>query len=432
MAESMPGVTPPPVDPPPATDRSLRESILRSAPALKSRNFRLFWGGQLVSTIGTSLQVVAEGWLIYNITESTFWLGMVGLLALIPVLPISLLGGVLIDRAPRRRLIIATQCGLMLQALIFGLLAVSGQLQLWNVIVLYFIFGSLLAIDHPARRAFLVDLVPAEDLANAVALNATLYNLSSLIGYAAAGILIATVGAGVTMLLNAFTYTATIGALLLIRVPDTVADRPTSEGKQQSFVQVIAEGAMTLWRDPAILGTISLMAVVGGLTWPVFGMMPAYAEEVMQTGAVGLGILMSSGAFGSILGTVIVARLGASRRGRTMTVVSLTLPLLVVAFAFAPGMLIASLLLIAIGALLLILQSIAITLVQVNIPDRVRGRVMSIYSILHAGSDTMGNVAVGWLAVYIGLPLSLAGAGLLAVGYATGLRFAMPSVDKLD
>ncbi len=413
-------------------ERTVRAAVLRAAPALHSRNFRLFWGGQLVSTIGTSLQVVAEGWLIYSITESTFWLGMVGLLALIPVLPISLLGGVLIDRVPRRRLILATQCGLMLQALIFGVLAVSGQLQLWNVIGLYFIFGSLLAIDHPARRAFLVDLVAEENLANAVALNATLYNLSSLIGYAAAGVLIATVGAGVTMLINSLTYLATIGALLLIRVPDTIADRPASDGRRQSFVQVIAEGAMTLWKDPAILGTISLMAVVGGLAWPVFGMMPAYAEEVMNTGAVGLGILMSAGAFGSILGTVIVARLGASHRGRTMTVVSLALPAMIVAFAYAPGMVAASVLLIGIGALLLILQSIAITLVQINIPDRVRGRVMSIYSILHAGSDTMGNVAVGWLAVYIGLPLSLAGAGLVAVAYATGLRIALPRVDRLD
>jgi MFS family permease len=430
MTASEPGS--PPDEPPIETSRSWSESLLRSAPALRSRNFRLFWGGQLVSTIGTSLQVVAEGWLIYSITESTFWLGMVGLLALIPVLPISLLGGVLIDRVPRRRLILATQSGLMLQALIFGILAVTGHLQLWSVIALYFVFGSLLAIDHPARRAFLVELVPEEDLANAVALNATLFNLSSLIGYAAAGLLIATVGAGVTMLINSLTYMATIGSLLLIRVPDTVADKPPPEGEQQSFIQVISEGAMTLWKDPAILGTISLMAVVGGLTWPVFGMMPAYAEEVMHTGAMGLGILMSAGAFGSILGTIIVARLGASNRGRTMTVVSLTLPLLVIAFAFAPGMVVASLLLIAIGALLLILQSIAITLVQVNIPDRVRGRVMSIYSILHAGSDTMGNVAVGTLAVYIGLPLSLASAGLLAFVYATGLRSAMPSVDKLD
>jgi len=138
---------------------SLMAALLRVAPALRSRNFRLFWIGQIISTIGTSLQVVAEGWLIYELTQSTFWLGMVGLLALIPVLPISLLGGVLIDRVPRRKLLIATQVGLLAQATVFAVLALSGRLELWHIIVLYFIFGALLAIDHPARRAFLVELV---------------------------------------------------------------------------------------------------------------------------------------------------------------------------------------------------------------------------------------------------------------------------------
>ncbi|MEZ4582578.1 MAG: MFS transporter [Caldilineaceae bacterium] len=164
---------------------------LAALPALRSRNFRLFWTGQIISTIGTSLQVVAEGYLVYELTQSTFWLGMVGLLGLLPVLPISLLGGVLIDRVPRRKLIMATQVGLMLQAAVFGALAVSGALQLWHIIALYFVFGALLAIDHPARRAFLVELVDEDELANAVALNATVFNLSSLIGYALAGLIIA-------------------------------------------------------------------------------------------------------------------------------------------------------------------------------------------------------------------------------------------------
>ena len=405
---------------------------LTALPALRSRNFRLFWTGQIISTIGTSLQVVAEGYLVYELTQSTFWLGMVGLLGLLPVLPISLLGGVLIDRVPRRKLIMATQVGLMLQAAVFGALAVSGALQLWHIIVLYFVFGALLAIDHPARRAFLVELVDEDELANAVALNATVFNLSSLIGYALAGLIIASLGAGVTMLANALTYVAPLIALALIRVADRRADAPTADGPKRSFVQVMSEGALILWRQPAILGAISLMAVVGGLAWPVFGMMPAYAEEVMQTGAIGLGVLMACGALGSLLGTVAVSRLGVHRRGHTMLVTALVLPVLMAGFAFAPGMWVACGLLIGIGAALLVLQSLAITVVQVNIPDRVRGRVMSIYSILHAGSDTMGNVAVGWLATFIGLPLSLSLAALAAGAYALGLRTLLPDVDRLD
>lgn len=402
------------------------------APALRSRNFRLFWFGQLVSTVGTSVQVVAEGWLIYEITGSTFWLGMVGLLALIPVLPISLAGGVLIDRVPRRRLLIVTQTCLMVQAAIFGLLAVSGNLQLWHIIVLYFFFGSILAIDHPARRAFLVELVPEKDLSNAVALNATLFNISSLVGYALAGILISTVGAGVTMLINAATYLAPITALALIRVKDVVADKRPQEHSSAGVLHAIWEGFTTLWARPAVLGAITLMAVVGGLAWPVFGLMPAYAEEVLNVGAIGLGFLLSAGALGSVFGSLTISRFGVSGKGRSLVIVSLLLPIFVIAFAFSRSVWLSCAILIPLGATLLILQSLAITLVQVNIPDRVRGRVMSLYSLLHAGADTGGNAAIGALATVTGLPLALAIGGGAALLYAAGLNIAMPSIRKLD
>ncbi|CAN5861931.1 MFS transporter [soil metagenome] len=423
------------------------------APALRSRNFRLFWIGQTISLIGTSLQVVAEGWLIYQLTHSNFWLGMTRFLALLPVLPISLVGGILIDRMPRRKLIQITQCCLLVQSVIFGLLAVSGQLALWHIIVLYFIFGAILAIDHPARRAFLVELVTQDDLANAVALNAAVFNLSGLIGYALGGLLIATAGAGYTMLLNALTYIAPIIMLALIQVPDVAADRvdrvdrhrlPTditlqsgehpqpSAPAPQPFKAAVTEGALTLWRQPALLGAISLMAVVGGLTGPALGMLPAYADAVVHTNAIGLGILMAAGALGSILGTIAIARFARCARGPLLTMISLGLPILLFGFAFSTNLMLACILLVAIGAALLILQSLVITMVQLQIPDRVRGRVMTLYSILHAGSETGGNMVVGWLALYLGLPFALCAGGVAAVLYAVGLRTALPTVDRLE
>jgi MFS family permease len=416
-----------------ATDTTGPPSVIRGAtwaafaPALRSRNFRLFWIAQIISTAGTSLQVVAEGWLIYNLTGSTFWLGMVAFIALLPVVPISFLGGVIIDRVPHRKLILATQCGLMAQATIFALLAYSGQIRLWQVIVLYFIFGSLLAIDHPARRAFLVDLVSRDELANAVALNATIFNFSSLIGFAAAGLLIAAMGVSGTMMVNAATYLAPILALAAIRVRDVRQDV-----KLQPVKAAFVEGVITLWKQPKILATVSLMAVIGGLAWPVFGMMPAFAEDVLQTNSIGLGLLLAAGAFGSLIGTVLVARVGMSRRGRTLTVVSFILPLLIIGFALSDNMLQACLFLIALGVGLIVLQSLVITLVQVNISDRVRGRVMSLYSQVHAGSDTLSNVLIGWIAVSLGLPLALSLGGLVAVIYALALRFIMPSLRRLD
>lgn len=397
------------------------------APALRFRNFRLFWVAQILSTIGTSLQVVAEGWLTYEITESTFWLGMVGFLALLPVVPISLLGGVLIDRLPRRKLILATQLGLMIQALVFAVLAQSGRIELPHLILLYFVFGALLAIDHPARRAFLVDLVDRDSLANAVALNGTLFNISSLVGFAVAGVLIATIGAGGAMFINAATYVAPILALVAIRVPDLRHDQ------QRSPVRMAwMEGIITLWHKPAVLGAIALMAVVGGLAYPLYGMMPAFAEDTLGVGAVGLGLLLACGAFGAVLGTVVVARLGVHGRGRSLAVASLLLPLLIVAFAWAPGMMVAGLMMVAAGLVLLIVQSLAITLVQVNVEDRVRGRVMTIYSQVHAGSDVASNVIIGTLAVAVGLSRALTLGGVVAFIFALVLFLLLPAIRRLD
>ncbi|MFN2178103.1 MAG: MFS transporter, partial [Candidatus Promineifilaceae bacterium] len=324
------------------------------APALRSRNFRLFWLAQTISTIGTSLQVIAEGYLIYEITDSTFWLGAVGFIALLPVVPISLVGGVLIDRLARRKLLLVTQIGLMLQAALFGLLALSGRLSLPSVIFLYFIFGALLAIDNPARRAFLVDIVDRDDLANAVALNATIFNISSVIGFALGGVLIAAIGVGGTMMLNAVSYLFPVIALALIRVPDVGLDK-----EHKSLGVAMTEGIVTLWRQPTILGVIAVTTVVGGLAYPVIGLMPAYAKDIMGVDSIGLGILLSAVALGSVLGTFGAARLGTNRRGRSLIVASFVLPLLVIAFAHSPSMIFACLVLVGVGFVLLILQSLA-------------------------------------------------------------------------
>jgi MFS family permease len=397
------------------------------APVFHSRNFRLFWLAQIISTIGTSLQVIAEGYLVFDKTDSTFWLGAVGFIALLPVVPISLAGGVLIDRWPRRKLLIATQTGLMLQAAIFGFLVISDRIELWNLILLYSIFGALLAIDNPARRAFLVDIVDRGDLANAVALNATIFNISSVIGFALGGVLISTIGVGSTMLINAISYIFPIIALSLIRVPDIGQDK-----ERKSFGVAMTEGFMTLWQQPTILGVLVITTIVGGLAYPVMGMMPAYAKEIMGVGSVGLGILLSSIALGSVLGTFGAAHLGKNNRGRSLIVASFVLPLLVIAVAYAPDMAIACLLLVGVGFVLLILQSLGITLVQLNTPDRVRGRVMTIYSMLHAGFDTGSNFVIGALAVPLGLTIALT-IGSIGAFLVSGIsNLALPEIKRLQ
>jgi len=174
------------------------------------------------------------------------------------------------------------------------------------------------------------------------------------------------------------------------------------------------------------------MAVVGGLAYPVFGMMPAYAEDVIGAGSVGLGLLLSAGALGSVLGTVVVGHAGARHRGQTLTAASLALPLLVLGFALSRALWQACVLLVLIGLTLLILQSLTITLVQVHIDNRVRGRVMSLYSQLHGGSDTMGNVMIGGIASLIGLPAALAMGAAAAFVFAAGLRALLPAVSRFE
>lgn len=398
------------------------------APALKSRNFRLFWLAQIVSTIGTSLQVVAEGWLIYQVTESTLWLGLVGFFGLLPVVPISLLGGVLIDRVSRRRLIMLTQCGLLLQALLFAWMATHISLTPWHLVGVYFVFGALIAVDHPARRAFLVELVEADDLANAVALNASLFNVSHLVGFAVSGFLLASIGAGGTMTLNGLSYLLPIWALSQIRVQERV----WSEEIRPSLQTALSEGVLTLWHKPAVLGVMGLMAVCGGLAWPVFGLMPAFAEEVLLVNTVGLGFLLAAGTAGSLLGTTVVAKMSHKTKGRNLMGAAIALPVVVTFFAHSSGMGAALASALLVGVVLIVVQSLAITLVQLHISDQVRGRVMSLYSMVHAGADTMSNVVVGAAAVSLGLPLALTFGAGVALLFGLVVVIFLPVLRQLD
>jgi MFS family permease len=307
-------------------------------------------------------------------------------------------------------------------------LAIFGRIELWNLLLLYFIFGAILAIDNPARRAFLVDLVSEDQLANAVSLNATLFNLASVIGFALAGVLIATIGVGQTMLINALTYAFPILALLAMRLTDI------SQDKERGKIGIaMTEGFTTLFKQPSVLIVITIMAVVGGLAYPaLFGLMPAFAKDVMNTDSVGLGILYAMAALGSVIGTVVTARLGIHNRGRNLIFAALLLPLTVITFAWSPVFWVACVLLVGMGIMLLVVQSLAVTLVQLNIADRVRGRVMSIYSILHAGADTGSNLVVGTLAVPLGLPLALSIGGGVALAYALIVLLFFASVRQLD
>jgi MFS family permease len=371
--------------------------------------------------------MVAESWLLYQLTGSTLLLGVLGVVGLLPVIPISLLGGVLADRVPRRRLILLTQIGLLVQAAVFGLLVLSGGIAVWHIIVLDFLLGALFAIDQPARQAFLPEMVGEKDLANAVALNSAAFQVARVAGQAAAGLLIATIGAGSTMLLNAATFLAPILALSLIRVRDVGHDTSGA-----SLGSAISEGFAALYRRPALLGTISLMITVGGLPLAIALMMPAFAEDVLGADAIGLGLLLASNAMGAVLSTFVVTRARIGRRGKALMATSFLLPLFLLGFAVSRSLLVACLVLLFAGLVQSVLHALSTTLVQVNVPDRVRGRVMSLYGMLIIGGPKVIGVVIGGLAEELGLPLTIGLSSGLALAYALGLYFLMPAVRELD
>jgi predicted MFS family arabinose efflux permease len=270
-------------------------------------------------------------------------------------------------------------------------------------------------------------LVEEDDLANAIALNSAVFQLSRVVGQAAAGLLIVAIGAGGTMLLNAATFLAPIVALALIRVRDVRHDL-----SQVSLGMALSQGVITLYRRPTLLGTISLMITVGGLPLAIALMMPAFAEDVVRADAVGLGLLLASTAVGAVLSTFLVARIRAGRRGEALMVSSLVLPLFMIGFAVSRSMAAACVLLLFVGLIQSVLHAMSTTLLQVNVPGRVRGRVMSLYGMLIIGVPKVAGVLIGGLAEHAGLPHTIGLFSLLTLCYALGLNVLMPSVRNLD
>ena len=259
----------------------------RTHRALRHRNFRLYWTGQVASLVGTWMQIVAQGWLVYRLTDSPMMLGLVNVVGLVPVVPVSLLAGVLSDRFSRKKLIIVTEIVLMLQALILAYLTWSGIVQVWHVIALSFVLGGAAALEQPARLAFVVDTVGKEDLSNAVALNSSMYNVARIVGPAAAGLLVAWIGEAGCFLINGITYVPIIFAMVAIRLPSREATK-----EKLQVMGSLASGFRYTWDTRAIRSLLLIVALSSFFTLPYITLMPVFARDVLAAGPEGLGFLM--------------------------------------------------------------------------------------------------------------------------------------------
>jgi len=413
--------------------------------AMRHRNYRLWFFGQGISLIGTWMQTMAQQVLVYRLTGSAAWLGIVNFVAIVPLVPLALWGGSISDRLPKRTIIVITQTVMLIQALVLAVLTWTGAVQVWHVMVLAFVLGAANAVDMPARQAFTVDMVEGkEDLTNAIALNSAIFNGARALGPALAGLAVAATGEGTAFFLNSLSFVAVITTLLMMRnLPQS--SRPHQAAGLKSHM---AEGVRYVLKQQAILVLVSLIAVSAFLSMPYNTLMPVFADVVLKDSAqpvvnllcggarplmqcqapeaLPLGILLTAVGIGAVTGALLVASLPENaRRGRMLTLGNLAFPLVLLFFAGSRSFVLSLALMVVTGISFVWQNALANTLLQIVTPDDKRGRVMSLYSLTFQGMMRVGGLQAGLVADRIGAPLSIGigAAASLAYGLFVAIRF---------
>jgi len=392
--------------------------------ALKHRNFQLFFGGQLVSVTGTWMQTVALSWLVYRLTGSSLLLGTVGFASQIPVFLVAPLGGTVADRYDRQRIVIGTQTASMLLAFLLAALTLAGKVQVWHILVLATSLGVANAFDIPARQAFLVDMVGKEDLMNAIALNSSMFNGARIVGPALAGILVTMIGEGWCFFANAVSYLAVIAGLTMMRVP-----RPSHEAPSGSPLMHIVEGFRFVRHTRPIRAILLLLGLVSLVAMPYTVLMPVFADRILHGGARGLGILMGATGVGALLAALTLAsRTGVRGLGRWVAYSCGGFGAALVLFALSRSFWLSTALLVPAGFCMMLQLASSNTLIQTMVPDHLRGRVMSVYSMMFMGMAPFGALMGGAAAHRLGAPLTVAMGAVACMGGAAWFRLSLPTI----
>lgn len=396
--------------------------------SLRRRNFRLFFFGQMVSLIGSWMQTTAQQWLVYRLTGSELSLGVVTFAAFLPVLLLSLGMGVIVDRFERRRLLVITQSWFLLQAAAMAGLTALGLIEYWHVLLLALLAGIGNALDMPARQSFYVDLVDRDEMMNAIALNSSVFNGARVVGPAIGGLVVATLGEAPAFGLNAISFLAVIGALLMMRLSPFVSPPRLGSGLAE-----LRQGLAYMIHDRRVVGLVSMVAAFSVFGFPYIVLLPVFAGEVLGTGAAGLGGLLAAQGVGALASALGLAFLGERRsKGRMLLASRVLLPVSVLLLALArttPAAMAA----LALGGYALINQlAITNTMIQVSIPDELRGRVMSTYTWALGGFWPIGSLLTGWMGERMGAPRAvLVVAGVSAVLAIAGWA-AFPEARRMD
>ena len=394
--------------------RSGERAGMASLSALRHRDFRLFWGGQLVSLIGTWMQSVGQAWLVLELTRSPFQLGLVSALQFIPVLLFSPVGGAISDRLRKRHILLVTQATMMVQAFVLAVLVGSGHVRYWHVAVLAVIYGVGRALDIPARQSYVVDLVGRADVPNAIALNSVVFNGARIVGPAVAGLLIAGFGVAPAFFINGVSFLAVLAALLAIRT-DGRPDPAGQLGLREGLLGALTYAAQT----PTVGFTLGLLVLVSLLALNFNVVVPLIAYGVLHEDARGFGLLMSSVGAGAMVGAV---GLTLFRRDRPSILAlaggAATLCAGLIVLALVGRFAAAAAVLAVLGACQIFFTTGCNTTLQLSTPDALRGRVMGLYALAFAGMSPFGALLIGTIAEHWGVRVACAvsgGCGLLAI-----------------
>jgi MFS family permease len=395
--------------------------------ALRSRNYRLFFGGQSISLIGTWMSRIATSWLVYRLTDSAVLLGVSGFVSQIPAFFLAPFAGVWIDRMDRHRTLVVTQVLSMVQSFAMGLLALTGAINIWWVISLALFQGMINAFDMPVRQAFVIEMIENRaDLSNAIALNSSMVNGSRLIGPAFAGMIIAAVGEAWCFLIDGFSYIAVIVSLLMMRVPGSV-----KRVAEKRVIEEIAEGWRYIVESPAIRSILLLLALASLIAMPFSVLMPIMAAEVLGGGPHTLGFLMGASGIGALISALsLVLRKSVVGLVRRILYASATFGAALIVFGVSRSLPLSIVAMIATGFGMMQQMAASNTIIQTIVADDKRGRVMSFYTLAILGVTPFGSLLAGSFAARVGAPATLIGGGVLCLCGSLIFARHLPAVRR--
>jgi MFS family permease len=401
-----------------------KEVINSTFPALKHRNFRLFWFGQCISLIGSWMQSIGQSWLVLQITDSALKLGFVTMMQFLPILFFSLFAGTLIDRFPKRKVLIFTQSSLAVLAFALATITYFQVVQYWHIVVLAVLLGTVNSIDMPTRQSFFIDLVGREDLMNAITLNSSIFNLARIIGPAVAGLLIGAVGIAVCFYINSLSFVAVIIGIWMIDVP--VKSSAIKDKNSHHVISDIADGLRYINKNKIIKLPLALLGITSAFVMNYTVLVPVYAQQTLGQNATGYGLLMTFMGVGSFIGALTLA--AKSKYGPSLKYLvsgALGMSIFMLILGMENNYIIACLTLFVVGLCTITFTALVNSTIQLNASDDMRGRVMSVYTLVFAGLKPVGSIYTGYVTEYFGAPGCMIISGIIGIAATLYITFLL-------